>query len=92
MFLLKFQARTYKEDFEQERKDREIARGKLACSIENRDFNQQPVSMKRSQSELEKELKACREELEDEKRKRHQREKDLNEVITRLKSINQVNT
>ena len=86
------QARIYKEDFEQERKDREIARGELASSIENKDFNQQPVSRKKSQRQLEKELQACREELEDEKRKRHQRDKDLNEVITRLESVNQVNT
>ena len=82
------------------RKDREIACGESALTPENKELDQQPVFSKRQQRHIQKELQACREELEkknkelqicrEELERKHQRDGDLNEVITHLKSVNKV--
>lgn len=82
------------------RKDREMACGELASTSENKELDQQPVSSKRQQRQIQKELQARREELERKKKelqicreeleRKHQRDGDLIEIITHLKSVNEV--
>ena len=74
--------------------------GGLASTSENKELDQQPVSSKRQQRQIQKELQVCREELERKKKelqicreefeRKRQRDGDLTEIITHLKSINEV--